>query len=80
MLDTTRFGRCASGLFRDGRAESAALAGRMRAPMDPWKYQWSSHAAYLGKRGLVRIGASAGPIEGRGQQRYEGVKLTRSST
>ncbi|HEY7555394.1 MAG TPA: transposase [Candidatus Binatia bacterium] len=29
--------------------------GRMRAPMDPWKYPWSSHAAYLGKSRLVRI-------------------------
>jgi REP element-mobilizing transposase RayT len=32
---------------------------RMRAPMDPWKYQWSSHAAYLGKSGSVRIDTSA---------------------
>jgi len=33
--------------------------GRMRAPMDPWKYKWSSHAAYLGKSGSVRIDTSA---------------------
>jgi REP element-mobilizing transposase RayT len=32
---------------------------RMRTPMDPWKYQWSSHAAYLGKSGSVRIDTSA---------------------
>jgi putative transposase len=32
--------------------------GRMRAPMDPWKYQWSSHAAYLGKSGSVRVDTS----------------------
>jgi putative transposase len=32
---------------------------RMRTPMDPWKYQWSSHAAYLGKGGSVRIDTSA---------------------
>jgi REP element-mobilizing transposase RayT len=32
---------------------------RTRTPMDPWKYQWSSHAAYLGKSGSVRIDTSA---------------------
>jgi putative transposase len=32
---------------------------RMRTPMDPWKYQWSSHAAYWGKSGSVRIDTSA---------------------
>jgi putative transposase len=32
--------------------------GRMRAPRDPWMYQWSSHGAYLGKSGLVRVEAS----------------------
>ena len=26
--------------------------------MDPWKYPWSSHAAYLGKSGSVRINTS----------------------
>src|SRR5919109_5372563 len=29
--------------------------GRMRAPMDPWRYRWSSHGAYLGKDNLVGI-------------------------
>jgi REP element-mobilizing transposase RayT len=32
--------------------------GRMPIPMDPWKYRWSSHAAYLGKSGSVRIDTS----------------------
>jgi REP-associated tyrosine transposase len=29
--------------------------GRMRVPLDPWRYGWSSHGAYLGKGGLVKI-------------------------
>ena len=29
--------------------------GRMRVPMDPWRYRWSSHGAYLGKTGLVKV-------------------------
>jgi len=33
--------------------------GRMRAPTDPWRYRWSSHGAYLGKSGLVKVEASA---------------------
>jgi REP element-mobilizing transposase RayT len=32
--------------------------GRMRVPMDPWKYQWSSHGAYLGKSSPVRVDTS----------------------
>ena len=32
--------------------------GRMRFPTDPWKYKWSSHTAYLGKSGSVRIDTS----------------------
>ena len=32
--------------------------GRMRAPMDPWRYRWSSHGAYLGKSGWVKIETS----------------------
>ena len=32
--------------------------GRMRVPMDPWKYPWSSHATYLGKSGLVKVDTS----------------------
>jgi hypothetical protein len=32
--------------------------GRMHAPTDPWTYRWSSHGAYLGKGGLVRVEAS----------------------
>ena len=32
--------------------------GRMRVPTDPWKYKWSSHTAYLGKSGSVRIDTS----------------------
>ena len=33
--------------------------GRMRVPLDPWKYRWSSHGAYLGRSGPVRIHAAA---------------------
>ena len=33
--------------------------GRIRSPMDPWKYLWSSHAAYLGKESLVKVETSA---------------------
>jgi hypothetical protein len=33
--------------------------GRMRVPMDPWKYRWSSHGAYLGGSGPVRIHTAA---------------------
>jgi REP element-mobilizing transposase RayT len=32
--------------------------GRLRAPMDPWRYRWSSHGAYLGKNGWVKIETS----------------------
>jgi putative transposase len=32
--------------------------GRMRAPIDPWMYRWSSHWAYLGKSGLVKVEVS----------------------
>ncbi len=32
--------------------------GRMRAPTDPWRYRWSSHGAYLGKTGLVKVETS----------------------
>jgi putative transposase len=32
--------------------------GRMRAPLDPWKYRWSSHGSYLGKTGLVKVETS----------------------
>ena len=32
--------------------------GRMRAAVDPWTYRWSSHGAYLGKSGLVKIESS----------------------
>ena len=32
--------------------------GRMRAPTDPGMYRWSSHGAYLGKSGLVKVEAS----------------------
>ena len=32
--------------------------GRMRAPTDPSTYRWSSHGAYLGKSGLVKVEAS----------------------
>ncbi len=30
----------------------------MRAPLDPWKYRWSSHGSYLGKTGLVKVETS----------------------
>ena len=33
--------------------------GRMRTPLDPWRYRWSSHMAYLGKSGWVKIQSSA---------------------
>jgi hypothetical protein len=29
--------------------------GRMRRPMDPWRYRWSSHRAYVGKDSLVKV-------------------------
>ena len=29
--------------------------GRLRDPEDPWRYRWSSHAAYLGKAGPVKV-------------------------
>jgi REP element-mobilizing transposase RayT len=29
--------------------------GRLRAPIDPWKYRWSSHGAYLGRSGVVQV-------------------------
>ena len=32
--------------------------GRMRAPTDPWMYRWSSHGAYLGQSGPVKVEAS----------------------
>jgi len=33
--------------------------GRMRSPMDPLRYRWSSHGAYLGKNSLVAVETSA---------------------
>lgn len=33
--------------------------GRMRTPLDPWRYRWSSHGAYLGKSGLVQVATGA---------------------
>lgn len=32
--------------------------GRMRLRIDPWRYRWSSHGAYLGKSGWVKIDTS----------------------
>jgi REP element-mobilizing transposase RayT len=32
--------------------------GRMRVAVDPWKYRWSSHLAYLGVSGWVKIDTS----------------------
>ncbi|MGE3154877.1 MAG: transposase [Nitrospiraceae bacterium] len=32
---------------------------RMRAPLSPWTYPWSSHAAYLGQPGPVEISTAA---------------------
>jgi len=29
--------------------------GRLRVPDDPWRYRWSSHAAYLGKASPVKV-------------------------
>src|SRR6267142_3533919 len=29
--------------------------GRLRDPDDPWRYRWSSHAAYLGKASAVKV-------------------------
>jgi len=29
--------------------------GRLKVPDDPWRYQWSSHGAYLGKRSPVKV-------------------------
>jgi putative transposase len=33
--------------------------GRLRSPIDPWRYRWSSHTAYLGKESLVKIESAA---------------------
>ena len=33
--------------------------GRMRRPIDPGEYPWSSHGAYLGKSGSIKIDTSA---------------------
>jgi REP-associated tyrosine transposase len=33
--------------------------GRIRSPADPWRYRWSSHGAYLGKPGAVKVETSA---------------------
>jgi REP element-mobilizing transposase RayT len=33
--------------------------GRIRTPLNPWKYRWSSHAAYLGRSGPVLIMTAA---------------------
>ena len=33
--------------------------GRLRSPIDPWRYRWSSHAVYLGKDSLVKIKSAA---------------------
>jgi putative transposase len=33
--------------------------GRLRSPIDPWRYCWSSHTAYLGKESLVKIESAA---------------------
>jgi putative transposase len=32
---------------------------RMRTPLSPWTYRWSSHAAYLRRTGPVKTGTSA---------------------
>jgi putative transposase len=29
--------------------------GRLRVPENPWRYRWSSHAAYLGKASAVKV-------------------------
>ena len=29
--------------------------GRLRAPEDPWRYRWSSHAAYVGEAKTVKV-------------------------
>ncbi len=33
--------------------------GRIRSPVDPWKYRWSSHGPYLGKGSPVKVETSA---------------------
>jgi putative transposase len=33
---------------------------RVRTPLDPWTYRWSSHAAYLGRSSPVQV--STGPV------------------
>jgi REP element-mobilizing transposase RayT len=33
--------------------------GRLRSPVDPWRYRWSSHTAYLGKESSVKIESAA---------------------
>ena len=32
---------------------------RMRNPIDPWQYRWSSHRGYMGEKGEVRIETEA---------------------
>jgi len=33
--------------------------GRIRSPVDPWRYGWSSHGAYLGKHSPVKVETAA---------------------
>jgi putative transposase len=58
--------------------------GRLKVPLDPWRYQWSSVGAYLGKTGPVKVdtqevlrqfGSQVGTAR-RGYQRFieEGMK------
>jgi hypothetical protein len=48
---------------------------RLRHPLDPWRYRWSSHGAYLGRDSLVKVESSLvlgqlGRVMGRARRAY----------
>ena len=48
---------------------------RMRHPVDPWRYRWSSHGAYVGKGSAVKVETSLmlgqlGKVVGRARRAY----------
>ena len=52
--------------------------GRLREPEDPWRYRWSSHGAYLGKPGALKVDtepvlSQLGPQLGVARRAYQKV-------
>lgn len=48
---------------------------RLRRPLDPWRYRWSSHGAYLGKDSAVKVETSVvlgqlGKVLGKARRAY----------